>query len=157
MERNQLILNHLFLAKQIALSQFKKTPPHVQLDELQAAAYMGLVQAASKYDGKKPFIKYAPFRIYGEIKDYLRGFYWGGRTKPLSVTSLKSDCEDKEEDCFDEFVEPLSDLGKKVISMRYKEYMTMEEIAEKVNLSKSRVFQLIQENLQTLRQKIGII
>jgi len=74
-----LILNNLFFAEQIAASQFKKTPRRIQYDELKSAAYLGLTVAASRYNGTVPFEAFARKRILGEIKDYLRKYYWRNR------------------------------------------------------------------------------
>lgn len=75
---NQLILDNMIFAESVAKSQIKKTFS-VQFDELKSAAYMGLVDAAHKYDGRIPFQAYAYIRIIGEINDYLRSLCFFGR------------------------------------------------------------------------------
>jgi RNA polymerase sigma factor (sigma-70 family) len=160
-ERNTLILQHLPFAERIAAVQFKKTPSCVQLDELRSAAYMGLVDAASKYDGTKPFEVYASFRIFGEIKDYLRTLYWNGRGKSAKVNSWDDSYDyaaEPEPDNFDEFFEgvtkDLSPLGKKILWLYYVEDLTLKEIATRVGLSPTRVYQLLQVNLKSLRNSL---
>lgn len=75
----------MHFADNTALHYFKKTPRSVNYDELKSAAYMGLVKAASKYDGENDFAPYAFCRMSGEIKDYLRSLAWGGRAKRIKI------------------------------------------------------------------------
>lgn len=67
LEQNDLILKYLHFAEKLAkkYSQFRD-------DELKSAAYVGLIDAAIKYNGKSNFSTYARFRINGAMKDYLR-------------------------------------------------------------------------------------
>jgi len=161
LERNDLITSHLSFAERIASAQFKKTPSCVQWDELKSAAYMGLVDAANKYDGSKPFEIYASFRIFGEIKDYLRTLYWNGRGQSAKVNSLDESYDyagEPEPDNFDEFFEgitkELNPLGRKVLRLYYAEDLTLKEIAAQVGLSVTRVYQLLQVNLKLLRNNL---
>ena len=163
-ERNDLITSHLSFADCLASAQFKKTPACVQWDELQSAAYMGLCDAAAKYDGSKPFKVYATFRIFGEIKDYLRTLYWAGRGQSVKVSSWDESYDyaaETEPESFDEFFDGisknLSPIGKKVLRMYYAEDLTIKQIAEQVNLSATRVFQLLKSNLQTLRKDLDVL
>ncbi len=160
-ERNELISSHISFAEQLASVQFRKIPSCVQWDELKSAAYMGLVDAAEKYDGSKPFKSYASFRIFGEIKDYLRTLYWGGRRGGFKVSSWDSEYEqvsESESEDFNDFFEGitkmLSPLSKKILYMYYAEDKTMKQIGVEVNLSASRVYQILQDNLQVLRETV---
>jgi DNA-directed RNA polymerase specialized sigma subunit len=66
-ENQRLVLKHLPLAEKIAKSQFRKTPPQVQLDELISAAYMCLIDAATRYDEKRdfePFARHAKYDVF---------------------------------------------------------------------------------------------
>jgi len=163
-ERNDLITTHMFFAERLASAQFKKTPACVQWDELVSAAYMGLCDAAAKYDGSKPFTVYASFRIFGEIKDYLRTLYWAGRGQDVKVSSWDDAfdyADEAEPENFDEFFDGiaknLSPIGKQVLRMYYAEDLTIKQIAEKVNLSATRVFQLLKINLQNLREDLDVL
>ena len=70
----QLVIDYMPLADNLAKKKSQSVPKSISLDELKSAAYMGLVDAASKFDDKKgvPFSCYARIRISGEMKDYLR-------------------------------------------------------------------------------------
>ena len=161
-ERNELIVDNMNFAEKLARFQFKKTPSCVQFDELKSAAYMGLVDAASKYDGSKPFQLYASFRIFGEIKDYLRSLFWNGRGKNVKVSSWQDHhdvAEVADNDNFDDFLNYMTDnkvseLARNVLRMYYGEDLTMKQIATSVGLSASRIYQILQTSLQEIRQNI---
>ena len=81
---NILITNYLPLARKIA-QQKKRQLFSIYYDELESAAYFGLVDAAHKYNPRKNdnFVFYAKIRILGAIQDYLRELQWGSRRNPL--------------------------------------------------------------------------
>ncbi len=163
-ERNDLITSHMSFAECLASVQFKKTPACISWDELRSAAYMGLVDAANKYDGDKPFKVYASFRIFGEIKDYLRQLYWGGRGQDVRVSSWDDQYDfaaeaepDNFDELFDGITKNLSPLGKRILRLYYAEDLTIKQIAEQVGLSPTRVFQLLKSNLQSLREDLDLL
>lgn len=153
----ELVLKHLSLAEKIAKSQFKRTPPQVSYDELQSAAYMGLVDAASRYDGKRDFEVYASPRIFGEIKDYLRSLKWDRNINTLSSIPEGFDvAAEPEPESFDEVLDDVtgsrvSPLAKNILRMYYGERLPISQIAEKANLSDARISQLIKQNVETIR------
>src|SRR5690242_12472854 len=120
-ERNNLILNHISFADNMAVNQFKGDS-QTSLDELKSAAYMGLVDAASKYDGRIPFPAYASFRIFGEIREYMRSVRWCGRKcrEKFSQWDEEYDFAAEPEpenfsDTFEDLTKNISDIGKKVL------------------------------------------
>ncbi len=157
-ERNELIFNHMSFAERIAANQFRKTPFCVQLDELKSAAYMGLVDAAYKHDGVKPFQVYASFRICGEIKDYLRGLCWGQRGNWVKASSWDDSCdyaaEVEGENDFDSLTSGLAPQARKVLYLYYAKDLTIKEVAKEIGLSATRIHQIIQESLERLRNRL---
>ena len=157
----KLVLDHLSYADSLAKHKFKATPPQVQLDDLQSAAYMGLVDAAGRYDWKSDFKKFARWRIIGEMQDYLRSLCWDcHNTKVESMSDDFDLAQEKEPESFDEILDGLaknrlSQLAKNILRMYYGERLTIAAIAEKVNLSGARVSQLLQENLATIRSAMS--
>lgn len=150
--KKTLVIDHMHFAEKIAVNYFSKTPPQVQLDELKSAAYMGLVDAADRFDGERDFKAFAAWRIIGEIKDYLRSLRW---TKLATVSSIDGmdfpvSMENEEAEVFD-CLKGISSIGKNVLKMYFGQEMTLTEIAEKVKLTPARVSQLIKENLTILR------
>ncbi len=157
-KRNKLIVDNLDYAEKIAAIQFKKTPPSIQFDDLKSAAFMGLVESANRYDGRKPFQIYAFNRILGEIKDYLRSLYWGGRNQSFKMSSWDEnlDFEKKDEETnFDEMIKSLSPIGKNIIRKYYTEDKTLKEIGDELALSTTRIHQLLQVNLEQIRLEIS--
>src|SRR5690606_9250413 len=80
-EREELVVNYMPLANKIAWAKRKTTPICITIDELKSAAYMGLVEAASRFDPARgvAFGVFARMRIAGQITDYLRTFKWSSK------------------------------------------------------------------------------
>lgn len=97
-KRNELVIKYMPLAEKLANSRKRKVKKKVALDELKSAAYLGLIDAANKYNNEKasknskdPFASYATRRITGQMTDYLRNCYWmGTRKNPIPMYSLDS-------------------------------------------------------------------
>lgn len=156
-ENQKLVLKHLIFAEKIAKIQFRKTPPRVQLDELISAAYMGLVDATTRYNGQSDFESFARFRIIGEIKDYLRSLKWDRNTNNLfSIPEGYDVVAETEPESFDDILDDftrnrISSLAKQILRMYYGECLSIAIIAEKVNLSGARISQLLNQNMTTIR------
>lgn len=145
-ERNDLICRHLSLADRIAASQFKKTPKSVYFEDLKSAALLGLTEAASNYKGTIPFENFAMYRIFGEIKDYLRSLAWkqGKNVGEVEVvTPIRIN--------FEEEIDGLTEIRKKILRFYYKDELTLKEISERVSLSVSGVHTVIKSALKELR------
>jgi RNA polymerase sigma factor for flagellar operon FliA len=80
-QRDRIVLEHLPLAKSIAVRVHANLPVHVELDDLVHAGILGLIDAASKYktDKQVVFSSYAKHRIKGAILDSLRQLDWASR------------------------------------------------------------------------------
>jgi RNA polymerase sigma factor for flagellar operon FliA len=77
-----LILNHIFLVRNIAANILDYLPASIDMNDLMEAGIMGLIDAAQKYDPSKQkrFSNYAKFRIRGAIMDELRGMDFVSRS-----------------------------------------------------------------------------
>ena len=156
---NELISNYMPLANKLAW-KYKKTAPYfVPFDEIQSAAYFGLVDAASRYQKEKgSFSNFAFIRIIGEIKDYFKNNI---SKIPQISTSLEDSSIDLEakstktsmetEDFFEFATKVLNAIGKKVIRLYYIEGKSMKEIGEILNISESRVSQIMKEYLRQIK------
>jgi len=80
-KRDKLVLEHLPLAKAIALNLYEKLPAYVDLEDLVHAGIIGLIDAATKYNASKnvDFRYYARHRIRGAMLDSLRQMDWASR------------------------------------------------------------------------------
>jgi RNA polymerase sigma factor for flagellar operon FliA len=72
--RDQLILGHLWLVRHVIGRLFPFFPPGLDVENLESAGTLGLVQATRKYDPRRgvKFKTYAYIRIRGAILDELR-------------------------------------------------------------------------------------
>ena len=73
-DRDQLIAEHMDVARRIALRVARRVPDWLSVDDLVAAGMMGLAEAADRYDSNRqePFIAFAEKRIRGAVLDELR-------------------------------------------------------------------------------------
>ena len=80
-KRDRIVIEHLPLAKAIAIRVSKNLPVFVDLDDLIHAGVLGLFDAATKFNPKKKvaFPSYAKHRIKGAIIDSLRQLDWASR------------------------------------------------------------------------------
>lgn len=80
-ERQRTVLDLLPEVKAIANSMHRRLPSSVQLDDLQQAGCLGLLDAVAKYDPSRnlPLKQYAKIRITGAMFDSLRELDWASR------------------------------------------------------------------------------
>ena len=74
LQRDQLISEHTDMARRIALKMARRCPGWIAREDLVAAGYLGLTEAATRYDETRtePFPSFAEHRIRGAILDELR-------------------------------------------------------------------------------------
>jgi RNA polymerase sigma factor FliA len=79
--RNALVMEHLWLAKAVAVGVHEKLPVQADLDDLVEAGVIGLFDAVNKFDARRQvgFSLYAKHRIRGAILDSLRQLDWASR------------------------------------------------------------------------------
>jgi RNA polymerase sigma factor for flagellar operon FliA len=79
--RDAFILAYLPLTKTIAIQLHANLPMHLDVDDMEHAGVLGLIDAANKFDPDKqvPFSSYAKHRIRGAILDSLRQLDWASR------------------------------------------------------------------------------
>lgn len=158
---NELVVQYVPLAKKLAYQKKRVLPDFIDIEELESAAYMGLVEAANRYDTSHgvTFSTFAYPRISGAIHDWLREQGWGKRGNPLNVVSLDAERDDsdnsqlkqllavKEEANNEEMLEvvaqDLDDQAKDVLRFYFIDEFSMREIGEKFGVSESRISQLI--------------
>ena len=155
---DQLITDNLQYAKNVA-RQHRHS--FVGYDEIEAAAFMGLVEAARKYDPEKndEFAAYAYPRIVGAIRDYLRELRWGSRSNPVTVAEVyiyeEELCqpeERREDGFFDKLTVNLTKTNKTVMRQYYVDELKIREIATIMGVNESRVSQVLTESRVKLKR-----
>ncbi len=79
--RDGIVIENLSLVRAIARRVYESIPVHVDLDDLNHAGVMGLIDAATRFDATKDisFQSFAKHRIKGAILDSLRAADWASR------------------------------------------------------------------------------
>ena len=72
--RNHLIAEHMPMARRIARKVARRMPDNIRHDDLESAAFVGLCEAADRFDRGRPeaFVAFAAKRIRGAVLDELR-------------------------------------------------------------------------------------
>jgi RNA polymerase sigma factor (sigma-70 family) len=160
-ERNSLAEMYIPLANSIAARAWRAHNNQTDYEELQCVAYMGLCDAANRFEGDAPlFATYARIKIEGEIQ-----MHW----RTLSKYNMEQSHDD-----FDEFsaitttsnLEELDRVERLVRGLRPRlrdimldmyynlEPKTANEVAYKLGISFQRVSQLKQEAIGILRETL---
>ena len=158
-DKKTLIMNNLELARKIA-RQRKARLSKVSLEDLESAAFFGLVQAAELYDSAKSekFQQYAVFKIFGAIRDYLRELLWGPRSSrwkrdERDLDDLRANPEEVDHEVFNKIISVLPRNNQIAMRKYYVECWKMSEIAVVLNVRESRVSQIISDSKAMIRQK----
>lgn len=170
-DRSTLVLTHMNIAETLAAKKKRRVPPSVTYDDLKSAAYLGLVDAAAKYDAAygTPFDLYARVRIAGAIKDYLRECGWGPRGNPVIMGTIDAAPNDRPSlaatlsarpareagDLFVKLADRLAPAGRNALAAYYVEGLKMREVAARLGVSEGRVSQIISGSKKILRAAWG--
>ena len=79
------------MVRAVARRIYRTLPRHIELDDLISAGYLGLVDAAQKFEQSRQthFRSYAEFRVRGAILDSLRELDWGTRSLRRKVRDIE--------------------------------------------------------------------
>lgn len=164
----ELIIKNMLLADKLAYQKKKNLPKFVDIEDLKSAAYFGLVEAANRFQpelGVK-FSTFAYIRIFGAIHDYLRENY--KINKKFIIFSLEEDLKFNniifkdiiQSKKYVEHTESLELLTfgvekqiKKIIQYYFIDGYSMKEVGSKLNLSESRICQLINKYKNYMKNK----
>lgn len=157
LQRNTLITDNIQYAKNVARQRYGRRHS-VSYDEIEAAAYMGLVEAAGRYDAalSDNFRAYAYPRITGAICDFLRELQWGTRSTPVRTEVLADLCGKEGAtggvELFDKVTFGLTTANKTAMRLYYVEDKKIREIAQEMGVHESRVSQVLTESRSRLKQ-----
>jgi RNA polymerase sigma factor (sigma-70 family) len=153
----KLIVDYMPLANKLAWQKSMTTPKSVTFDELKSAAYMGLVDAAIKFDpGLSSFPSYARIRISGAIKDHLKHLSNYGSIRPVREDDafFSDNDEISTNDFFDFAASKLEESDGNLLKMYYVEQKTLKEIGVARGVGESRVSQIISKCHRKLRRSL---
>lgn len=136
-----LINEHIGLARAIAVQQWKTAPYILDVEEMKSLAYMGLVDAANRWEkyclkhGYDPaaveyFKVYASRRIHGTVRDSIRADDWATRTLRDKAKKLKSAGQDE---------------GASAEEMAERSGLTVKEVNKTIHRMSTRPVSLEQE------------
>jgi len=166
---NELVERYVPLAKKLAYQKKRVLPNFIDVEDLESAAFLGLVEAANRFktDHGVAFTTFAYPRIFGAIHDWLREQGWGKRGEPLKVMSLDARLDEgddcclkdtiaaKEEGSHEEMLEvvayELDEQAKNVLRYYFVDEFSMREIGEKFGVSESRISQLIKQYKEKIK------
>lgn len=151
-ERDELVLNYLPLAISTALQQIKKCPSRVELDDLKSAAYVGLIEAADRFDPStnNAFGSFARPRIIGAVLDWIRDMYQNDQRYVSSDEIEIAFSSNNFEEFFEDFSYSLSDIERKIVFMYYIENYSLKEIGNFLSMTEARISQILKKTKETL-------
>jgi RNA polymerase sigma factor (sigma-70 family) len=164
--QQQLVLQYVPLANKLAYQKKRTLPNFIDIEELKSAAYLGLVEAASRYnpDFGVAFSTFAYPRVFGAIYDYLRDLGHSVRCVSLDVPSTEDEaCDLKDtiaspvERNNSEFLEvvgvDLDGQAEQILRLYFIEEYSMKEVGLRLGVTESRISQLIKRYKQHIRDR----
>lgn len=160
--REKLVIDNIPFADGIAYQKKRHLPPFVDVEEIKSAAYMGLVDAASKFDSTVGvFHHYACFRIRGAIADYLRELDWGTRGNSQTPSSIDGgefplrDSLVSKRQCSYNIVGQIapSKKAEEILHKYFFDGQSLKEIADDYNVSESRICQMLSAYKAQIKRK----
>lgn len=164
LDKNALIEQFMPLASKLAYAKKRTLPKHIDFDDLQSAAYLGLVKAASRYDVTKnvAFTTFSWPHINGSINDYLRSL---GFVRYISLDSSDNDDGslkdlveiESDSNSFNDVLEVITkNLGSQaetILECYFAKDLPMKEVGASLGLTEGRVSQLISSYKEQIRTR----
>lgn len=91
-QRDELVLQHLYIVRTICCRLAQNLPVHVDTDDLRSAGVIGLIQAASEFSADRgvSFFSFAKHRIKGAMLDHLRSLDWASREDRRLINEIEN-------------------------------------------------------------------
>lgn len=161
-QRNALVEAHLDLVAAIAQRIASSLPPAYSTDDLISAGYLGLIQAAERFNGRGSFRSYARHRIRGAIWDWVRSSYRESTWEPLEHALNARDRSDPEGESrrseqaalLNAAIARLGPREAEVIRARYQGLETRAATARKLRVSPGRISHIHADAVESLRKLI---
>lgn len=166
----KLVEQYIPLANKLAFQKKKSLPRFIDIEDLRSAAYLGLVEAANRFNPNLGicFSTFAYPRINGAIIDYLRDQGWMKRGDTCHIISLDSPVADNElcvlgdtvaakkeitnqEEVLEVISLNLDNQAKAVLRHYFIDELSMKEVGDKFGVTEGRISQLIKDYKQKIR------
>ena len=173
------IEDHLGLARKVAYQYYKMAKNKYSYDEIESAAFMGLIKAAKRFDETRgvKFSTYAMPTIKGEIQVMFRDdkWYFVRRGVPQEMLSTNfvidpsnntemqdvlEDEENLEENLVNKITvkklfELLTERDKRIVYLYFYKRLSQCQISEIVNLSQVSVSRIIKDSLNKMKKELA--
>ena len=170
MSTTQLVEQYVPLANKLAFQRKKTLPRSIDIEEIRSAAYLGLVEAANRFNPNLGicFSTFAYPRINGAIIDYLRDLGWMRKGDTCNIISLDATMADNDTCTLSETVQAkeektdqeeilevislnLDNQAKTVLRHYFIDELSMKEVGERTNFTEGRISQLIKQYKAKIR------
>ena len=143
------------LAESMARSRSRNLPANITLDDVRSAAFLGLSDAARRYEPDRgvPFSSYARIRIAGEITEFFRGSRYES-AEPQDTAACEERALVETEDFFDFVSLQLGESDGKLLRMYYLDGKSMREVGMARGVSESRASQILKDCYCRLRKRL---
>ena len=125
--RDSLVMENLSVVGMVVRRLARKLPPSVEIDDVQSAGILGLMDAAQKFDPSRGarFRTYAELRVQGAILDYLRSLSWAPRGMHRRAKEI--------------------DAARSIVEQRKNGTATVTELAEELDLTLEQCHQQLMQ------------
>jgi RNA polymerase sigma factor (sigma-70 family) len=170
MSTTTLVEQYVPLANKLAFQRKRSLPRFIDIEDLRSAAYLGLVEAANRYNPDLGicFSTFAYRRINGSIIDYLRDQGWMKRGATHCIMSLDANVANNEGCVLGDTIEAkeektdqeevlevislkLDNQAKSVLRHYFIDELSMKEVGEKFGVTEGRISQLIKQYKEQIR------
>lgn len=169
---------HLGIAQKVAHQYLKHYKGRYTYDELESAAFLGLVKASKKFNNEKgvQFSTYAYLVAEGEIRNMARGDKWyfvkrgvyqemyslNYVIEPEHNTEMQDILQDEtdiEENAINrvtinKLLDLLSDRDRKIVYLYFYEQLAQPKISEIMNIAQSSVSRIIRDSIKKMREEL---
>jgi RNA polymerase sigma factor (sigma-70 family) len=153
MNDNQLIESHKALIHKLA---HKYKHSGVPFEDLVQEGMIGILEAKAHFDSAKN-VKFSTYAVYW-IKKRMLNAIANEKKHSLDAMQLdsntvseKTDTTTKNADIDSSLLKDMPEIEKKVILMLYQEQLTLNEIAQKLNITRERARQTKEKALRRLK------
>lgn len=155
MKNAQLAEMYMPLAESMAKSRSRNLPANITLDEVKSAAFLGLSDAAHRYEPDRgvPFASYARIRIAGEITEFFRGSRYDS-VEPKDTASREEQTLVETEDFFDFVSSQIGEPDGKLLRMYYLDGKSLKEVGQARGVSESRASQILKDCHFRLKKRL---